>query len=496
MIENSVFFFLFFFSNSSPFSLVLKAKINDLLKVVDSIQSMHRRNQDKLPDMMSLAFQHMNINQVRKFNRFKINMLNSICLQRSRIITGYNHNFARKTPTDLNIIHNFLKQTIVFEGLTKELKPNNQTFVHLSLNTLQSLTNNEDRTVLMCWNPPIMDTAIDIAATTVAATTTAATTTAAATNTTNTTTKDDKNIQIDGWRSKELYCRHIRDMQTMMLVPQMLTWSFEKSSVKMKNVIQEMKESFEWYEREVNINMNDDKKTSITLDHKGCRHLLHIFNVIESMSTFLCTFTSKSTKEMISAHVNQLNKCTFNIQEYGHELNECMKMDNGTCLEPSSIGLLSRFVRIHSFAIGILLHTSYRLLPSDLLKVSKKKSKKSKKNKNGKGNNDKKHILDSIRKSIIDFGTALHDVLCSLKKTNKNLIPKDVSDMKKYMFSNLLKPLLNDEKSITLQNIITKQRQDYVSKQLLDDWCESYESIGEIIDDRVNLLLRLPGVGK
>ena len=68
--------------------------------------------------------------------------------------------------------------------------------------------------------------------------------------------------------------------------------------------------------------------------------------------------------------------------------------------------------------------------------------------------------------------------------------------MKKYMFSNLLKPLLNDEKSITLQNIITKQRQDYVSKQLLDDWCESYESIGEIIDDRVNLLLRLPGVGK
>ena len=219
---------------------------------------MHRRNQTKLPNMMSLAFQHHNVCQVRKFKTFKQEMVHSLCLQRARVLLGFAPFVNNRTPgEDINGIHNFLKQNVIMEGVSTELSPCNQKYIHLPFETVSSaLINNEDRTVLMCWNPSVK-------------------------------TGDDGGSGADasasrGWRAKELRCRHIRNMQTMMLTPLIMTWSFEQSSTKMKAILKELKQTYSWYEQENNPNSG----LGTALDQRACRALLGCLEMVESWGHF------------------------------------------------------------------------------------------------------------------------------------------------------------------------------------------------------------------
>ena len=444
---------------------------------------MHRRNQTKLPNMMSLAFQHHNVCQVRKFKTFKQEMVHSLCLQRARVLLGFAPFVNNRTPgEDINGIHNFLKQNIIMEGVSTELSPCNQKYIHLPFETVSSaLINNEDRTVLMCWNPSVK-------------------------------TGDDGGSAAGasasrGWRAKELRCRHIRNMQTMMLTPLIMTWSFEQSSTKMKAILKELKQTYSWYEQENNPNSG----LGTALDQRACRALLGCLEMVESVGTFLssATKTKKTNKTKtnnnatdILQHVESLNNRAQEMKEIGTKYVEIMAMDGGktNCLEPASVGLLSRFVRVDAIVIALLLHSLHRSLPPELLKASKKKSKKSKKSKGkkgGKNNTTSKHELDGLRVGIVALGTALHDVLCLVKKTMKHLLPKvsEVDQMGMHLFG-----AANEQGGWmmmpkTMKTIVALQRQEFVSKQLLEDWHASFESLSKIIDDRVQVLLRLPGVG-
>ena len=115
---------------------------------------MHRDNQEKIPQYIQTAFKHGNVGQVGKFEKFRKKMLSSLALGRARGERGALVFSRNKTPEDLVQIRDYLKERIIFQGASTSLVPGDETFADLSNAQMQSLQDNYDRDVIVCWNPP------------------------------------------------------------------------------------------------------------------------------------------------------------------------------------------------------------------------------------------------------------------------------------------------------------------------------------------------------
>ena len=176
-----------------------------------------------------------------------------------------------------------------------------------------------------------------------------------------------------------------------------------------------------------------------------------------------------------------------------------------------------------AIVIAILLQAMYRELPTNLTKGLKKKSKKSKKknNKSGSGGGsvggmNSKEPMNYLVNSIVTVGKSLHDLLMQIKKDFQRLLPA-ASTMN--WADIILADLFSGEKvkeekekegeeeeeekdaaaakfelGPVATSLLTMPRKTYVAKQLLDDWHSAVVNIIDIIDDRANVLARMPGV--
>ena len=492
--------------------MIRQAQVAELTRLSERIYDMHRRNFSKLPDMMSLAFEHHNVGSVRQFEQFRQDLSQSFCLQRARTLRAFLPFVRNRTPgEDMDSVHNYLKQGVIFEGVSTDLMPpaNGQQYINLDLNTIIKLKKNEDRTVLMCWNP-LMNEKDD-------------TNDDTNDDTTNATQNDVSKTTTDTTaatnRANTLNSRQIRNMKTMMLMPLIMTWSFEKSIDKMKIHYNSMKKLNVWYTTTATAaatttatttatqGSNDRGKNDIsaTVDHKAWLVLLASVKMSIEVGTLLYS-TKNSKKDSSTTYKKEkIEKCCTlliqlkdKIQEIGTELVSLMTMQGmeikkRKCFEFTAMGLLSRFVCTDAITIAILLHSLFRELPSELTKAIKKKSKKSKKNKKTKKN--AKHVLESVRDGIVGVAQSLHNVLQLIRTTFKSVLIKsnDIETGLQCLFG-----LENVEESNTLGkmlfSLITPERKKFVAKQLLEDWNVGYEELEKIIDDRTQVLLRISGV--
>ena len=468
------------------FLLCFQAQVQELSRLSDRIVDMHRRNQEKLPEMMSVAFEHNNVGQVRQFEKFRQDMRRSFCLQRARTSRAYLPFVINRTPgEDIGAVHNYLKQGVIFEGVSNDLTPSEQQFLNLDLNTLaKEMRSHEDRTVLMCWNPPLQK---DVA------------------TTDQSECEDGSGGGVGGTveRQNILRCRHVRDVKTMMLMPLIMTWSFEKSTKKMKNQLQSMQELDTWYRTECG---NSGAEIGAELDQRAWCALLTALELFTTVGELLFQNT-KNTKNTKNIKKEEIEKCctlfstvATQIDSLSQQYVDLMAMDGGntSCLEPSSVGLLSRFIRIDAIVIALLLHSLHRELPTELTKATKKKSKKSKKNKGKSGSgsgSSKKHALEGVRSGIVMVGNALLRCLQRMKTKTKSLLPKlsDVETGVQCLFG-LDEQLDKNDTANIVMSLVTLERKKFVAKQLLTDWHAAFDSLGQIIDDRVQVILRLPGV--
>ena len=158
----------------------------------------------------------------------------------------------------------------------------------------------------------------------------------------------------------------------------------------------------------------------------------------------------------------------------------------------------------------------YRELPTNLTKGLKKKSKKSKKKNNksggggggGVGGMSSKEPMNHLVHSIVTVGKSLHELLMQIKKDFQRLLPAaSTMNWADIILADLFSGEKEEEEDAAAaaaaaqfklgpvaKSLLTMPRKTFVAKQLLDDWHSAVVNITDIIDDRANVLAKIPGV--
>ncbi len=354
--------------------------------------------------------------QVGKFEKFRKKMLSSLALGRARGERGALVFSRNKTPEDLVQIRDYLKERIIFQGASTSLVPGDETFADLSNAQMQSLQDNYDRDVIVCWNPP--------AAGAVAGS------------------------SLERAREAAARWDAIRDTRIGMLMPKLLAWAFEGRHDTLKTHAAELGMAVSLGERQEAAVHAGGKGSdaggggdAVACTNPGlvlsgqclCGVAAAVVLCLEALNT------KGSDNPVVARAVAAMEAAAKAVDALGPVMSNGMVVDGSGAnsegvlmLDPRCLRAAGRFLRVDACFVGMLLNAVHLHLPQDILKSaakSGKKNKKSKKNKKNKkkgggggtggaggGNGGKATGPEAIRLAIVGVARSLHGVLAGMQE--------------------------------------------------------------------------------
>ena len=396
-------------------------------QLCERIVHFHKDNTERVPEYMQVAFEHANVAQVQKFHVFREKLLHSITLARARAERGVLMFSRQRTPgEDMSVVHNFLKERILFQGVSTDVSPGDESFADLSMDVLHAMKSNDDKNVMLSWNPPVVSGA------------SVATSGGGENREQKEVGKKGEEIggggggggdgggggsleklranTVEASRAEQARLQVVVDTRIEMVVPKVMVWAFEGKADTMEEHCKSLEDAIDF---SGGLDMPATRAGALEASGKAM-----VLMARAVQAGIACLSNPKSAGKLEAA----VQSMTAVAQRIAGEVQPAicasvaMKDAGGAALviHPQRMSAVSRFLRVDAYFFGTLCHACYRQLPANVLKLGggKKKKKKGKKGKKGKGGASsaaEESPANKVRLALVEMGKALLLVLNRLK---------------------------------------------------------------------------------